>query len=404
MQVVYERCCGMDVHKRTIVACVLTPAGKQLRSFETMTNELTELVDGLLELGVTHIAMESTGVYWQPIFNLLEGLEFTVLVVNAQPMKTVPGRKTDVKDAEWIADLLRHGLVQGSYIPSREQRELRELVRYRRSLLQQRAQLTNRIQKVLEGANIKLGNVASDVLGASGRAMLEAMVAGMDDPVALAALAKGTLQNKRPALEQALTGLMGTHQRLLLRSQLRHLDFLDGEIATLSQEVAIRLAPYAEALDRLDTIPGVGRRVAEEILAEIGPDMERFPSAGHLASWAKVCPGNNESAGKRKSGRTGGGNPWLRQALVEAARGASHAKRTYLAAQYRRLAARRGGKRAAMALAYTILSIAYYLLKRGTEYQDLGPNYFDERDREAVVRRSVRRIEQLGHKVTVGAA
>jgi transposase len=404
MQVIYERCCGMDVHKRTMVACALTSEGRQVRSFGTMTNELGELVDWLVELRVTHIAMESTGVYWKPIYNLLEGLDFTVLVVNAQHIKAVPGRKTDVKDAEWIADLLRHGLVRGSYIPSRSQRELRELVRYRRSLLQQRAQLTNRIQKVLEGANVKLGNVATDVLGASGRAMLEAMAAGTDDPTALAALARGSLQNKRPALEQALTGLLGAHQRLLLSSQLRHLGFLDGEIAALSHEVATRLAPYADALARLDTIPGIGRRVAEELLAEIGPEMDRFPSAGHLASWAKVCPGNNESAGKRKSGRTGGGNPWLRQALIEAAWGASHAKRTYLAAQYRRLAARRGSKRAAMALAHTILTIAYYLLKRGTDYQDLGPNYFDERDREAVVRRSIRRIEQLGYKVTLGAA
>jgi transposase len=252
---------------------------------------------------------------------LLEGSELKVLVVNAQFIKAMPGRKTDVKDAAWIADLLRHGLVRGSFIPNRAQRELRELVRYRRSLMAQRAQVINRIQKVLEGANIKLAAVANDVMGVSGRAMLEAMVSGIEDPEVLASLARGALQKKRPALEQALVGLMGPHQRLLIQSQLRLLDFLAVEVATLSQEITVRLADAQEAIERLDTIPGVGRRVAEEILAEIGLDMERFPTAGHLASWAKVCPGNNESAGKHFSGRTGSGNAWLRQALVEAAWG-----------------------------------------------------------------------------------
>jgi transposase len=404
VQVVHERCCGLDVHKRTVVACVLTPQKRETRTFGTMTADLALLVEWLLDRQVTHVAMESTGVYWEPVYNLLETANLTLLVVNAQHIKTVPGRKTDVKDAEWIADLLRHGLVRASYIPSREQRELRELVRYRRTVLQQRAQLANRIQKVLEGANIKLGDVANDVLGVSGRAMLEAIVAGTDDPAMLASLARGSLQKKRPALERALTGLIGSHQRVLLKSLLRQVEFFDAEIAELSQEVAKRLHGLEEALIRLDTIPGVGRRCAEEILAEIGPDMDRFPSAAHIASWAKVCPGNNESAGKRMSGRTGSGDPWLRQALVEAAWGASHARKTYLAAQYHRLAARRGGKRAALALAHSILVIAYYVLKRGVEYEDLGPNYFDERNRTAVVRRSVRRIEQLGYKVTIDAA
>ena len=404
MRVVYERCCGLDVHKKTVVACVLTPEGQESRTFGTMTGELLQLADWLLERRVTHVAMESTGVFWKPVYNLLEGLELTLLVVNARHIKAVPGRKTDVKDAEWIADLLRHGLVRGSYIPDRSQRELRELVRYRRSLIQQRGQLINRIQKLLEGANIKLSAVASDIAGVSGRAMLEALAAGTEDPAALAGLARGRLQQKRPALEQALHGLMGPHQRALLQSQLRHLDFLDGEIARMDQEVTARMDPFDEAIERLDTVPGVGRRGAEEILAEIGPDMGRFPTAAHLASWARVCPGNNESAGKRKSGRTGGGNPWLRRALVEAARGAARTRRTYLSAQYHRLAARRGAKRAAMALAHTILVIVYHLLRDQTEYRDLGPNYFDERDREAVVRRSVRRIEQLGFKVTVEAA
>ena len=404
MQVVHERCCGLDIHKKTIVACLLTREGKQTRTFGAMTEELWELVDWLTDQQVTHVAMESTGVYWKPIYNLLEGLDLTVLVVNAQHIKAVPGRKTDVKDAEWIADLLRHGLVRGSYIPDRPQRELRELVRYRRTLLQQRAQVINRIQKVLEGANIKLASVANDILGVSGRAMLEAIVAGTEDPVALASLARGRLQDKRPALERALAGSVGPHQRMMIASQLRHIDFVDQEVATVSAEVAARLAEHEEKIERLDAIPGVGRRVAEEVLAEIGTDMDRFPTAVNLASWAKLCPSNRESAGKRFSGRTGNGNAWLRQALTEAAWGASHTKRSYLAAQYRRIAARRGGKRAAIATAHSILVIIYHLLKRGTTYEDLGPNYFDERDRQAVVRRSVRRIEQLGYTVTVGAA
>jgi transposase len=404
MQVVHERCCGLDVHKKTVVACVLTPEGKQTRTFGTMTGQLWDLVDWLDQQQVTHVAMESTGVYWKPVYNLLEGTDITVLIVNAQHIKAVPGRKTDVKDSEWIADLLRHGLVRGSYIPDRPQRELRELVRYRRSLMQQRAQVINRIQKVLEGANIKLAAVANDILGVSGRAMLEAMVAGTEDPVVLAALARGRLQDKRAALEEALTGLMGPHQRFMIQSLLHMVDFIDAEVTQINEEVSRRLGEHEDAIQRLDAIPGVGRRVAEEVLAEIGTDMERFPTSAHLASWAKLCPGNYTSAGKRLSGRSGNGNAWLRQALTEAAWGASHTKKSYLAAQYRRLAARRGGKRAAIAVAHSILVIVYQLLKRGTNYEDLGPNYFDERDRDAVIRRSVRRIEQLGMRVTVTAA
>jgi transposase len=326
------------------------------------------------------------------------------LVVNAQHSKAVPGRKTDVKYAEWIADLLRHGLVRGSVIRDRPQRELRELVRYRRSLIQQRSQVINRMQKVLEGANVKLSSVVTDITGASGRAMLEALVVGTEAPEALAALARGSLQKKRPQLAAALRGLMGSHQRLLLGSQLRHLEFLESEIEGLSAEIAERLRPVDAALERLDTIPGVGRRAAEALLAEIGPDVSRFPTAVHLASWARLCPGNDESAGKRRSGRIGGGNPWLRAVLVEAAWAAARTKNTYLAAQYRRLAARRGSKRALIALAHTILVIVYHLLRDGTIYQELGGNYFDEHERQTVVRRSVRRLERLGYKVTVEVA
>ena len=403
MRVVYDRCCGLDVHKKTVVACVITPAGQEIRTFSTMTQDLLALSEWLERWGVTHVAMESPGVYWKPLFNLLEDT-FEVLVVNAHHIKTVPGRKTDMRDAEWIADLLQHGLVRGSYIPDRPQRELRELVRYRRSLVGNRTQVVNRIQKVLEGANIKLAAVVSNVVGVSGRAMLEAMVEGTEDPAVLAALAKGKLRAKQPALETALQGLMGPHQRLLLASHLRHLDLLDAEIAQLDQEVAARLDPFQEALERLDEIPGVGRRCAEDILAEVGTDMSHFPTAGHLASWAKVCPGIHESAGKRKSIGTGHGNKWLRATLTEAAQAAGRTKGTYLWSQYHRLAARRGKNRATMAVAHTILTTIYYILRRGTRYQDLGPNYFDERDRQAAIRRTVHRLERLGYRVTLEAA
>jgi len=401
MQVTYERCCGLDVHKKTVVACVITPEGQEIRTFGATTGRLHELAGWLTERGVSHVAMESTGVFWEPIYNVLENYPFALLVINAQHIKAVPGRKTDVKDAAWIADLLRHGLVRASFIPDRAQRELREAVRYRQALVQNRSQVINRIQKVLEGANIKLSSVASNVAGVAGRAILEALVRGEDDPQALADLAKGRLHAKRQELEEALFGVVGPHQRLLLASHLRQVDFLDGEIAKLDAEVQQRTAPFEEALTRLDTIPGVGRRTAEMLAAEMGVDMTRFPTAAHLASWARVCPGNNESAGKRKSGSTGHGNRWLRSGLVESARAAARSRQTYLSAQYHRIAARRGAKRAAMAVAHSILVIAYRLLKDGTTYHDLGPNYFDERQERNVVNRAIQRIERLGYHVTL---
>ena len=324
--------------------------------------------------------------------------------MNAQHIKAVPSRKTDVKDAEWIADLLRHGLVVGSFIPERPQRELRELVRYRRSLIRQRAQMVNRVQKVLEGANIKLSSVASNIMGASGRAMLEAISKGVEDPRILAGCAKGRLREKRPELEEALRGLVGPHQRTMLQSQLRMIQFLDEEVSRMDEEIADRMRPMEEALERVDSIPGMGRRTAEDVLAEIGDNVSRFPTAAHLASWAKVCPGNNESAGKRKTGKTGHGNPWLRDTLVEAAWGATRTKGTYLAAQYHRLAARRGAKRAIMAVAHSILIIVYSLLRNGEEYRELGGNYFDERNRAATVRKAVHRIESLGYQVELQPA
>ena len=404
MEVLYERCSGLDVHKRTVVACVRTAAGQQTRTFGTTTEALLALGDWLIAQGVSHVAMESTGVYWQPVYNLLESLALHVLVVNAQHVKAVPGRKTDVKDAEWLADLLRHGLIRGSAIPDRPRRELRELVRYRVGLVRQRAQVIHRIHKLLEGANIKLASVVTDITGVTGRAILDALANGRTDPLEMANLARGSLRTKREQLATTLRGSFGAHQRLVLASQLRHLDFLTAELDRLNTEVAERLRPHEGVIERLDAIPGVGRRVAEQVLAEVGPDVARFPTAAHLASWAGLCPGNHESAGKRLSGRTRKGNGWLRAALVEAAWGAAHTRQSYLAAQYRRLAARRGNKRALIAVAHSLVVIIYHLLREGTIYQDLGPNYYDERHRDATVRRSIRRLERLGYRVTVEVA
>lgn len=408
MDVINPRCAGLDVHKKTVVACVLVSGAdgaprKETRTFGATTDELLALGDWLADAGVTHVAMESTGVYWKPIWNLLED-RCALLLANARHIKRVPGHKTDVKDAEWLADLLRHGLLQASFVPDRPQRELQELTRYRTSLVQERAAEVNRLQKTLEGANLKLGDVVSDVAGVSGRRMLAALVAGEEDAAALADLALGQLRHKRPELARALAGRVGPHQRFLLARQLAHLDFLDAAIAQVSAEIAERLRPFAAEQARLETIPGVGRRTAETLLAEVGPDVSRFPTAGHLASWAGMCPGNDESAGKRRSGATRKGRPALRAALVEAARAASRSKGTYLSAQYRRLAGRRGSKRAAVAVGHSILVSAYHLLRDGEDYRELGSGYFDARDQHAVERRLVCRLEALGHKVTLEPA
>jgi transposase len=405
MDVIHARCCGLDIHKRSVVACVLISGTegaptRSTRTFGTMTADLLALSDWLAELRVTHVAMESTAVYWKPVWNLLEG-SFELLLANAHHIKAVPGRKTDVADAEWVADLLRHGLLRGSYVPDRAQRELRELTRYRTSLVRERTAEANRLQATLEGANVKLASVATDILGKSGREILQALVAGATDAAAMAELAKGRLREKIPQLERALEGRFGPHQRFMVAQQLAHVDFLDEAIARLSEEIAERLRPLDAALEQLDTIPGVGRYVAEALLAEIGADVSRFPTAGHLASWAGMCPGSDESAGKRRSGRTRKGNPWLRVLLVQAAHAAARKKGTYLGAQYRRLAARRGRSRAAVAVGHSILVVIYHLLRDGTVYHDLGPRYFDERDRQATERRLVRRLEGLGYKVTL---
>ena len=401
MNVVHERCCGLDVHKATVVACRLTPAGKDVRTFPTTTRGLLALADWLAEADITAVAMESTGVYWKPVYNVLELTELEVLVVNAQHIKAVPGRKTDVKDAEWIADLLRHGLLKKSFIPDRGHRELRELVRYRKTLTQQRNTLVNRIQKLLEGANVKLGDVVTDVMGKSGQAMLRAMASGPVGSAELADLAKGSLRGKRAQLEEALEGSMGDHQRYLLRHQLQHVEFLDREIEDLSIEIEERMRPFEVAIQQVMRLPGIGRRSAEQILAEIGLDMSRFPSHRHLSSWAKVCPGNNESAGRHRSGWSGKGNPWLRAALVEAAWGAARSHNSYFSAQYNRLKTRRGVKRAALAVAHSLLIVIYHLLRDGTLYEDLGASFLDERQQQMAVRHSVKRLQRLGYQVTL---
>lgn len=403
MQVVYERCCGIDVHKQTVVACAVVPGAegqalKETRTFGTMTENLAALADWLAELGVTHVTMESTGVYWKPVFNLLDG-RFAILVVNAERIKALAGRKTDVQDAEWLADLLRHGLLKGSFIPSEILRELRDLTRYRTKLGDERKSEVNRVQKVLEDANIKLASVASDVMGVSGRAMLTELVQGQTDAATMAELARGRLRDKLDLLQQALRGRVRPHHRFMLAQHLAHIDYLDAAIAELDRQIAEQMRPFAAALATWDSLPGINQRLAQIIVAEIGPDLQPFEDAEHLASWAGMCPGNNESAGKRKSGRTRNGSPWLRRALIEAAHGAAHTKHKYFQALYRRLASRRGSQRAAVAVGHSLLVTGYHLITRQTAYEDLGGNYFDERDREAVKRRAVRRLEKLGYQV-----
>src|SRR5499426_3854829 len=405
MDVLYPRCCGLDVHKKTVVACcILSTKGrkavKETQTFRTMTTDLLALADWLQEKGCTHVAMESTGVYWRPVYNVLEG-QCELLVVNAQHIKAVPGRKTDVKDAAWIAELLRHGLLRGSFIPSQPQRQLRELTRYRSTLVQEHARTLNRLQAVLEDANLKLAFVVTDINGVSARAMLASILAGERDVEILADLARGRLRSKRDQLKEALEGRVTAHHSFLLTEHLSTLEYLDEAIKHVSAEIDQRLMAEREAIALLDTIPGVGQRAAEILIAEIGTDMSRFPSAKHLASWAGMCPGNHESAGKRLSGKTRKGSRWLRQILVEIAHVASKTKNTSLAAQYKRIAARRGKKRALIAVGHTILTIVYMMLTRKQPYQDLGAAYFDPREQERVERRLVHRLERLGYEVSL---
>jgi len=402
MEVVHEVCCGLDVHKKSVTACVLWASGRrrQTRAFGTFTRELLELGDWLRACGVTHVAMESTGVYWKPVWNLLEG-QFEVLLVNAQHIKAVPGRKTDQKDSEWIADLLQHGLLRASFVPPTPIRELRDLTRYRASLAQEINRIANRIQKVLEDANIKLASVATDTLGASGRAMLEAIIQGEQDSQRLAEMSRGLLRNKIPQLQQALEGRVTPHHRFLLRELLDHHYFVESKMRRIEQELAERLGPFQSEVARLCTIPGVDRVTAWGLLAEIGMNMKQFPDAQHLASWAGLCPGSHESAGKRKSGKIRKGSLWLRRCLCQGAWAVSTKKNNYLSALYRRLAVRRGSKRATIAVAHKLLVIAYHILRDGTCYSDLGADYFDRLNPEGLRRRLTKRLEGLGFKVTL---
>jgi transposase len=439
MDVIFTHCAGLDVHKKTVMACRVTPdpTGQQadglmeLKEFGTMTADLLALSDWLTEVGITHVAMESTGEYWKPLYNILEG-EVTVFLVNAAHVKQVPGRKTDKADARWLAKLMRHGLLQASFIPSLEQRDLRDLTRYRTRLVQERSREVNRLQGVLERANIKLAAVATDIMGVSARAILAALIEGRADPATMAELAKRRMRSKIPLLEQALTGLVRDHHRQLLALQLAHIDFLDEQIDALSAEITRRLAAlsddepsiilprptgeagsaaapevasapltFAQAVTLLDTIPGVNQRGGELLVAEWGIDMARFGTAARLAAWSGVAPGNDESAGKQRSGKIRTGNHILRTGLTQLAHAAARTKGTYLSTLYQRLAARRGKKRAIMAVAHSIVVSAFHMLSRHEPYRELGANYFDECQRTHLVDRLTRRIERLGYHVTL---
>jgi len=405
MDVILERCAGLDVHQATVTACLRLPGPNRKRTqvvqtFGTTTPDLLALRDWLAAHEVTHVAMESTGVYWKPVYYVLED-GFTLLLVNAAHLAKVPGRKTDVADCAWIAQLLECGLLRGSFVPPPPIRELRDLTRYRKALLQDRTREANRLHKVLQDAGIKLATVATDILGVSGRAMLTALVIGTTDPTVLADLARGALRKKLPALRQALTGRFRAHHAFLVTQLLAHLDYLDETIATLSAEIAGHLSPFAPEVTRLQTIPGVKQRTVENLLAEIGVDMSPFPTAGHLTSWAGLCPGNNESAGKRRRGRTRKGDRWLKITLLEAALAAIRVKGSALGARYRRICRHRGHKIAIVAVAHAILEIVWHLLTKGTTYHELGATYLDRRDKEQAARRYVRLLENLGHRVTL---
>ncbi len=406
MEVMHRIIAGLDVHAKQVVACLRVQAGRRgrrtLKQFATTTPGLLELHAWLVEAHCPIVLIESTGVYWQPVFNILEG-SVEVILANAQHVKTLPGRKTDLRDAEWLAELGAHGLVRASVIPPAPIRELRELTRHRTHLIQMRSQQMNRVHKLLESANIKLGTVVSDLFGASGRAMLRALLAGEQDPQRLSALAKGSLRTKCDQLVPALTGRFRASHGFLLRALLEHIEYLDRQLATVSEEIARRCHPFEEAVALVQTIPGVGRVTAEVLLAEIGDDMARFPSAHHLASWAGVCPGNNESAGKRRTGRTRKGNRWLRTALCEAGWAASRTRGTYLQSQFRRLAfaKAKGGKKAVMAIAHSILIAVWHMLTSRVPYRDLGPCHLVAPEPERAKRVLVRKLEQLGFHVTL---
>lgn len=403
MDAILKCCCGIDVHKKQLTACLLIGSLSQkpkvtIKTFSTMTCDLLKLKDWLEQEGCTHVAIESTGVYWKPVFNIIEE-SMTVVLANARDIKNVPGRKTDVKDSQWIAELLRCGLVKASFIPPKPIRELRDLTRYRKKLIGHLSSEKNRVQKILEDANIKLSSVATDIFGVSGMLMIKALLDGNSDTKEMADMAKGTLRNKIKELEQALVGCVSDHHRFMIRHSLDHISYLNRAISDMDRHIDICMEPYRDELARLEEIPGVKKKAAESIIAEIGVDMLIFPSHGHLASWAGMSPGNNESAGKRRNGKTTHGNKWLSSTLAESAWAASITKGTYLKSKYHRLAARRGKKRAVVAVGHAMLVAVYHMLKFGYHYHELGENYFDNLNKDAIQHRLVKRLEKLGHKV-----
>jgi transposase len=407
VELLYTHCAGIDVHQNSLSVCALTPGSGvadepslELRSFGTFTNELLLLCEWLKQVGITHVAMESTGIYWKPVWNVLEP-HFTVILANAQHIKNVPGRKTDKADCQWIARLLRHGLLKPSFIPEIRIRQLRDLCRTRTSLTRQKTAVVNRLQKVLEDANIKLGSVATDVMGVSGRSMLRQMIAGKTDPMFLADLARGPMRKKLDTLRMALTGTLTPHHRFLLKQHLLQSEELEKEIRVLKGEIADRVVPFEALVTLWMTIPGIDRIAAWGLLAEVGAEMDQFPSARHLVSWAGLCPGNNESAGKRKSSRTRKANPWLRGLMTQIAWAAAHTKETYLSQQYRRLLVKRGKKRALLAVANTILTIVWHIGKHGRPYRELGADYLDRLKGSQAQRYHVRKLEKMGLQVTI---
>lgn len=408
MEVVHARCAGLDVHKKSVYGCVMCcePNGdkrQEKRSFGTMTRDLLSLTDWLKQHEVTHVVMEATGVYWRPIWAILEG-QFNLMLVNPHHVKAIPGRKTDAKDCEWIAELLQHGLLRGSFVAPTEIQDLRDLTRYRVELAQSQNRVANRIQKLLEQANIKLSSVASDTLGVSGQQMLDAIIAGEQDPEQLANLARRKLRGKIPELRLALEGRVRDHHRFLLKEYLEEWRALGERIRRIEEEIERRMVPFEEAVTLWESIPGMNRATAYNLVAEIGVNMAQFPSAQHLASWAGLCPGNNESAGKRMSGAMRDGNKWLRRTLCQGAWAVSRKKDCYLAAQFRRIAARRGMKRAVMAVAHSMLIIAYIMLKTGRSYHELGGNYLEQINKDQLQRYFVKRLQKLGLTVTVEPA
>ncbi len=404
LRVIHERCAGLDIHKKTVVACVLVTkqdgqVEQQKRTFGTTTGEILGMAEWLKSPGVKSVAMESTGVYWIPIYNLLEG-DFELVVVNAHHMKAVPGRKTDVTDAEWIAQLHRHGLLKGSFVPPKPQRQLRELVRHRTNVVERRSQSVNELQKVLETGNIKLASVVSEITGVSAMEMVHGLIAGQQEPQLLAELARGRLRDKKPQLAAALNGRLEKHHRFILSQLLADISFCEEQILELDLEIMIQMKEYQEVIQRLDQIPGVNRRIAEVIIAEMGTDTSRFGDAAHVVSWAGMCPGNNQSGSKRRTARVRQGNKSLKRVLVEAAHAAGRKKDSYFSAQYHRLAARRGKKRAKVAVGRSILETAFHMIQRQSTYNDLGSDYFDRRNPEKLAKRLAERITKLGFKVS----